>query len=267
MSATTVEQTAHQQWQAERRAYVTGPHGNLALTSYQPVRREPAAVQGMPALVRLAAEGVFVSAEEHAGVTVDGRPLVGETYVPRLRPDGTPVVAWERLSFDVFSLDGTDFELRMYDEDAEPLSRFERIATWPFDAGRVVSGRFVEYDATREVAWDFTRSSDAGHAKRVPGEIEVEIDGTPYALLAFLDGEVLVLVFADATTGPESYAPGRFLRLPPPAADGTVEIDFNRAFVPPCGFSNSYSCPLPPLQNRIGTPIRAGEQRVVWKTV
>jgi uncharacterized protein (DUF1684 family) len=39
-------------------------------------------------------------------------------------------------------------------------------------------------------------------------------------------------------------------------------LDFNRAVVPPCGFSNQMNCPLPPLQNRLPLPIRAGEKRV-----
>ena len=37
---------------------------------------------------------------------------------------------------------------------------------------------------------------------------------------------------------------------------------FNLATVPPCGFSNQMNCPLPPLQNRLPFPLRAGEKRV-----
>lgn len=43
---------------------------------------------------------------------------------------------------------------------------------------------------------------------------------------------------------------------------GTVTLDFNRAFVPPCGFSAQYNCPLPPAQNRFAEPVIAGEKQV-----
>jgi uncharacterized protein (DUF1684 family) len=108
---------------------------------------------------------------------------------------------------------------------------------------------FTPYDATDPVPWSFTRASDSGRAKRVPGTIIVNVEGTSYELLAFLDDDHLVLVFADATTEGESYTPGRFLRVPRPKARDTIAVDFNYAFIPPCGFSDFYSCPIPvPLE-------------------
>ncbi|MGH3359895.1 MAG: DUF1684 domain-containing protein [Nocardioidaceae bacterium] len=257
----------YESWLTQRHTYVTSASGNLALVGYQPVDAESRQVDGMPVTVRAAdSDGVWVAAAPDGGVSVDGKEIDGEIYVERLRPDGSPIVTSGSRSFDVFSLDGSDFELRIYDRDAEALQTFERIDAYPYASDLAVTGRFRPYDDTVDVAWDFTRSTDTGHAKRVPGEIDLELGDRTYALLAFLDGDVLVLVFADGTTGRESYAPGRFLRLPPPDADGNVSVDFNRAIIPPCGFSNSYSCPLPPAQNRIALPIRAGERRVQWET-
>ncbi|MEI2775114.1 MAG: DUF1684 domain-containing protein [Tetrasphaera sp.] len=106
--------------------------------------------------------------------------------------------------------------------------------------------------------------ADSGHAKSVPGRLCVDVGGAAYDMTIFADGDSLVLVFADATTGAESYAPGRFLRMDPPGRDGVLTVDFNLAFVPPCGFSDFYSCPIPAPQNRLPLPIRAGEQRVRW---
>ncbi|PWJ42455.1 Protein of unknown function [Quadrisphaera granulorum] len=82
-------------------------------------------------------------------------------------------------------------------------------------------------------------------------------------LVAFLDGDALVFVFADGTTGIKAYAPGRFLRLDRPSGSEAV-LDLNRAFILPCGFSDWYSCPLPPPENRIEAHVRAGERRVLW---
>lgn len=258
---------SYEQWQEERRAYVTSPTGNLALVDYQPVTETPAEVRGLPATVARpdAAAGVQLTAAAADEVKVDGEVVDGTVDVPRLRPDGTPIIGWGQYSIDVFSLDGADYELRIYDSLAPNLANFDHIEYYPEDQALAVQGTYRAHEAPEQVAWSFTRSSDSGHNKQVPGIIDVTVGDQPYELLAFLDGPMLVLVFADGTTGAESYAPGRFLRLPKPEGTSTVTVDFNRSFIPPCGFSDFYSCPIPPPQNRIAAPVRAGEQKVHWK--
>lgn len=258
----------YEQWQQERRTALTSPTGNLALVDYQPVRKpEPQPVNDIPAYVATSAEGggVLLTAAARDGVRMDGQVVDGRVFVPGLRPDGTPVVSWDRYSFDVFSLDGTDYELRIYDAQASNLANFDHVEYYPEDPGLAIEATYRAHEAPERVAWDFTRTSDAGHRKQVPGIVDITVGGETYELLVFLDGPMLVLCFADGTTGTESYAPGRFLRMPRPDATGSVVVDFNRAFIPPCGFSDYYSCPLPPRQNRLEAPIRAGEKTVHWK--
>ncbi|OIQ63191.1 hypothetical protein GALL_552690 [mine drainage metagenome] len=99
----------------------------------------------------------------------------------------------------------------------------------------------------------------------VPGEIKVTIDGEEYTLDAFDDDGTLLLVFADTTNGSETYPSGRFLFVDRIAGTDRVNLDFNRAFIPPCGFSIHYNCPLPPPQNRLRLPVRAGEKNPVFR--
>ncbi|MCS6781502.1 MAG: DUF1684 domain-containing protein, partial [Geminicoccaceae bacterium] len=61
--------------------------------------------------------------------------------------------------------------------------------------------------------------------------------------------------------GRETYGGGRFLYADPPDAEGTVRLDFNRAFNPPCAFTAFATCPLPPPENRLDLAIEAGEKR------
>jgi uncharacterized protein (DUF1684 family) len=67
-------------------------------------------------------------------------------------------------------------------------------------------------------------------------------------------------MFADGTTGRETYGAGRFLDVPRPQ-DGSVQVDFNRAYNPPCAFNDFATCPLPPAQNRIALRVEAGEKK------
>jgi hypothetical protein len=76
-------------------------------------------------------------------------------------------------------------------------------------------------------------------------------------------GDGLFVPFADATTGGETYADGRYLELAPerePTTGEAVVLDFNLAFTPFCAFSDAFACPLPPAENRLDAAVRAGER-------
>ena len=60
----------------------------------------------------------------------------------------------------------------------------------------------------------------------------------------------------------ETYGAGRFLTAAPPR-DGTVVLDFNRAYNPPCAFSPYATCPLPLPRNVLPVRIEAGEKK--WR--
>ena len=78
------------------------------------------------------------------------------------------------------------------------------------------------------------------------------------------DGEDFFLPFKDATNGSETYGAGRYLDNHRPGVTrlhgDTFEIDFNFAYNPYCAYSPRFSCPLPPRENWLKLPIRAGEK-------
>ncbi len=79
-------------------------------------------------------------------------------------------------------------------------------------------------------------------------------------------GGGLFLPFKDASSGQETYGGGRYLYDTIKGADlgaewGAVLLDFNFAYNPSCAYSSSYSCPLPPRENWLAVPIRAGEKK------
>jgi uncharacterized protein (DUF1684 family) len=93
------------------------------------------------------------------------------------------------------------------------------------------------------------------------GVVEFEIEGEPAALAVYRsphqDG--LFMPFRDATSGQETYGAGRYLE-PVELVGGRLLVDFNLAYNPYCAYSGQYSCPLPPLENWLKVPIRAGEK-------
>jgi uncharacterized protein (DUF1684 family) len=72
--------------------------------------------------------------------------------------------------------------------------------------------------------------------------------------------EDLFFIFKDLTSRQETYGAGRFLHAPVPK-DGLVDLDFNRAYNPPCAFTDFATCPLPVKENQLPVRIPAGEMR------
>jgi len=67
-----------------------------------------------------------------------------------------------------------------------------------------------------------------------------------------------MFVIRDATSGQQTYAASRFL-IAETCGDGQITLDFNRAFTPPCAFSEFAICPLPPRSNILPFAVLAGE--------
>ena len=96
-----------------------------------------------------------------------------------------------------------------------------------------------------------------------PGALEFDHDGVRYRLEAIDesgDGEELFIIFGDRTNGKETYAAGRMVYAPWPK-DGATTLDLNRAYNPPCVFTEFSTCPLPPPGNRLNVAVRAGEKQ------
>lgn len=82
-------------------------------------------------------------------------------------------------------------------------------------------------------------------------------------------GHDLFLPFKDVTNGDETYGAGRYLDNHRPTIQRLqgelYQIDFNYAYNPYCAYQTNYSCPLPPRENWLKIPIRAGEKDFVKK--
>lgn len=91
------------------------------------------------------------------------------------------------------------------------------------------------------------------------GRFQFTVDGNQTELTIYENDQEYFLPFADALAGKDTYGAGRYLephRLP----NGKFLIDFNYAYNPYCAYNPRWSCPIPPAENRVKVPIRAGEK-------
>ncbi len=71
-----------------------------------------------------------------------------------------------------------------------------------------------------------------------PGTVTFEKDGKTYTLEAMDEGDHrLFLMYADRTSGHDSYPAARYLYAEYPDANGNTVVDFNKGYNPPCAFT------------------------------
>lgn len=245
---------------------VVQPKGNLALVNTQWIDSEQA-VWGVPgtwAPLPAGQSGLKLTAVAADGIRVDGELVDGEVVVAGKDAEKPAEIAFsDTVSGFVIAGATGNYALRVWDANSEGIQNFGGIDAYPYDADWVVQATFAELPG---MTMPFEHSRDEGETREleVPGEISFSKDGVGYSLAAIKSGRALQIVFSDATSGVDTYSVGRFLFVAPDAA-GNVTLDFNRAVLPPCGFSYAFNCPMPPKQNRFSVAIEAGEKNALAK--
>jgi uncharacterized protein (DUF1684 family) len=98
-----------------------------------------------------------------------------------------------------------------------------------------------------------------------PGELRFRLKGTEHTLQVIKEptyhGSQLFVMFKDSTSGRESYEAMRYNFVAPPDSLGRTVLDFNQSFTPPCAFTVSSTCSLPPPGNTLPVRVTAGEMK------
>jgi uncharacterized protein (DUF1684 family) len=162
-----------------------------------------------------------------------------------------------RITFFLHS-SGDRLAIRVRDPESTLRKEFHGLRWYPIRAEWRLAGTFTAYDAPKPILVQNVLGDIERYVS--PGEVTVQVKGVPVRLQAVRSGQRLWFIFSDASAGKETY-PIRFLYAEAPAADGTVALDFNRAYNPPCAYNPFTTCPRPPAQNFVKTSITAGEKR------
>jgi uncharacterized protein (DUF1684 family) len=208
--------------------------------------------------LRLAGGKVTLEAKPDAKITSKGQPVT--TLELKSDEDGEPtLLELGSLSFHVVKR-GERLGLRVKDRENPARAAFKGTEYFPADRKWVVNARFEPYQPPKQVPIRNVLGMETEETS--PGALAFEVDGRPYKLEALKEKgeEQFFIIFADQTSGHETYGAGRYLYADPPGADGLVRLDFNKAYSPPCAFTRYATCPLPPAQNRLPLRVEAGEK-------
>jgi uncharacterized protein (DUF1684 family) len=198
---------------------------------------------------------LVVGAAPADGLSYAGTPIEGEVRLPA----DQDLVHCGDVRIEPISRGGR-LGLRVRDPHSPALKAFDGIPAYAPSRDWVVRGRF-EPAARPEQITVGSVVDGIEHVETMAGVLRFPIDGTEYALLAFDGGNgSLDLLFRDRTSGVTTYPALRFLDVKAPDAEGRAVIDFNRAYNPPCAFTEYATCPLPPPGNVLPVAVTAGER-------
>ena len=192
-------------------------------------------------------------------VLIDGTKKAAADLLDDTNPKAT-VVSTGTVMFYVVKR-GDRWALRVKDGEAKTRKEFVGLDYFDIDPSWRIEAKWEAYDPPREVE----EPNVLGEIDTVivPGAAVFERGGKTFRVEPVIEtpGDTeLFLVFADRTSGKETYGAARFVYSEPPK-DGKIVIDFNKAYNPPCAFTPYATCGLPTQQNRLDTRITAGEKK------
>lgn len=257
-------------WQSWRLADLTAEDSWLTLIDYHWMSTFPISIGSAagsdivlprgPALVgTFTHDDTGIAFEPAApGVLADSSEVAAPVAV--LREDGTGVVfRLDEMSWLVRTFQGRP-AVRVRDNAAPLRTEFPGLDYFPVNPHWRLEARYEPYSPPKRFPVAiFTGGDDLEES---PGRVIFEIDGETYSLdVTDTSDTGYFVIFSDETSGAESYPAGRYVWFDKPEGSdsGRVVLDFNKAYNPPCAFTEYATCPLPPRAHRIAARIEAGE--------
>lgn len=264
-------------WRAQREAGLTAPTGWLNLVGLHWLDGRPVvlgdgagadlAVRDLPAVLGTLsrdaggawalqlAEGVQAEADGVARsgriALVSDRGATAEQPQTRLRHGPVRMALIER---------GARTALRVWHAGAAQRAGHAGLDWYAADPDWRLDARWQAHPPGRTL--DIATVIDTIEPMANPGALVFEHGGRSHRIEALREegSEQLFLIFADRTSGRTTYGAGRYLYAALPDEEGRVELDFNRAYNPPCAYTAFATCPLPPPENRLDLRVEAGER-------
>ena len=192
-------------------------------------------------------------------LTINGK-AAGNEIVLRSDDDksGTDEIVAGGVSIVVHQ-SGERMSLRIRNPDGERARAFLGFTWFPLSSAYRVAGRFLPDPSPRNVR--VVNTFGDVDTFQTEGVVEFTLNGRVLRLRPFTTRpKRLYFVFKDASSGQETYEAARFLYADL-RDDGSVILDFNEAYNPPCSFNPFTTCPIPLPENRLPVKVLAGEQK------
>lgn len=150
-------------------------------------------------------------------------------------------------------------------KETSPLKRKERKkfkghSFYDFDIDYRVTAKVVKFLRPDTIIMPTSAGTEKAYSRWAT--LHFKIGGAACQLVAYRrakegqDG-YLFIPFKDHTSGFDTYGGGRYLDLDVPKGDDVI-LNFNLAYNPYCAYTTGWFCPIPPEENTLDIPIKAG---------
>ena len=152
---------------------------------------------------------------------------------------------------------GNRMGVRMWDNRSEKRGSFPARTWYDIDEAFRLPATFTPYDRPKMAYFPDLTGEKAEFP--VEGYLTFQQNGTTYNLdINKEDDGTLFLRFWDPTSNDETYPTGRYL-VADVESNGKIFLDFNKAYNPPCAFTDFATCVFAPEQNHLDFRVTAGE--------
>ena len=197
-----------------------------------------------------------------AGVPIRVNGSVVQDSILLFNGDSVQLTAkYKALSWHIIKR-GDEIGVRLRDYEHPLLEQLTAIEGFPIASKYKVEATWEAYNPPKPLS--------------VPNQVGMMIDLMCYGAFHFeLEGIKMVLepvgkpshgdyflMIYDETSGHETYGSGRYIYVPVPDENGITYIDFNKAYNPPCAYTEFATCLFPHEANRIPLRLEAGEKFV-----
>ena len=152
---------------------------------------------------------------------------------------------------------GNRMGVRMWDNKSEKRASFPARTWYDINEAFRIPATFTAYDRPKMAYFPDLTGEKAEFP--VEGYVSFEFEGKTHQLdINKEDDGTLFLRFWDPTAKDETYPTGRYL-VADVSENGKIFLDFNKAYNPPCAFTDFATCVFAPEQNHLNSLITAGE--------
>lgn len=199
---------------------------------------------------------VTMKVNDGVEILLNGKPIKEIKMIDDQKQNMT-VFQYSTIRWNLIIRD-TLYGIRFRDLESPLVKNFPGIERFPVNERWKLTAKFQPYIPSKEII--VPNVLGQMNKELSLGAVVFKVGEKIYKIDALEEGERLFLIFADRTSGEETYGGGRFLYVDKPDSNGNIILDFNKAYNPPCVFTKFATCPLPPKQNYLNLKIEAGEK-------
>ena len=200
-------------------------------------------------------DNVNLSVEDSTPVEVNGTPTQS-ALLDADQEDVPSFITFEDVRMVVVRR-AKGVGIRVWDNKREERRSFPSRQWYPVNERYRVPATYTRYEVPKIVKMPDILGAILDEPMQ--GYVAFEIRGKKYELVVEeLPDRRLFIQFMDLTNGNPTYPSGRY-HYAEAHENGKTFIDFNKAYSPPCAFTDYATCTFPPQENHLNVAIEAGE--------